>query len=313
MPRSSSVARPEDLYSVHTQPLRLNGAPDAGVPLVMLVGMTGFLDAGGAPTSAAEHLLEHLDPRLLATFDSDALLDYRTHRPVMTYVRDHYDTVVLPEIRLYQLADLEERDFLLLVGPEPDLAWNGFVGAVTQLVETLGVSLVVGLGAVPWPAPHTRPLDVSAHATDPQRVAGYRPWVSSIQVPGHVGGLLELRLGESGHEAMGFAVHVPQYLAQYGYPQAAVRLLHAVVDATGLSLPIATLAEAALVVDEEIVEHLTRSPELAEGVRMLETRYDAAHDGGTLEGLAVDGELPSGEDIAASLERYLAERAASDE
>jgi predicted ATP-grasp superfamily ATP-dependent carboligase len=311
------VPQPEDLYSLHAQPQRPAGASDASAPLVLVVGMTGFLDAGGAPTSAAEHLLDQLDHRLLATFDSDALLDYRTHRPVMTYVRDHYDTAVVPEIRLYQMADVQGRAFLLLVGPEPDFAWNAFIEAVTQLVESFGVSLVVGLGAVPWPAPHTRPLDVSAHATDPQRVAGYRAWVSSIQIPGHVGGLLELRLGESGHEAMGFAVHVPQYLAQYGYPRAAVRLLEAVDDATGLSLPIATLAEAARVVDEEIVEHLARSSELAEGVRLLEVRYDAGHDAGhdagSLDELAVDGELPSGDDIAASLERYLAERAASDE
>ena len=298
---------------MHVQPPRLTDAPDGSGPLVLIVGLTGFLDAGGAPTSAAEHLLEHLDHRLLATFDSDALLDHRTHRPVMTYVRDHYASAVMPEIRLYRVSDLHGRAFLLLVGPEPDFAWNAFIESVTQLVDELGVALVVGLGAIPWPAPHTRPLDVSAHATDPQRVAGYPSWVSSIQVPGHVGGLLELRLGESGHEAMGFAVHVPQYLAQYGYPQAAVRLLEAVGEATGLSLPIASLAEAAKVVESEIVEHLSRSPELAEGVHMLEGRYDAAHDGGTLAGLTVDGELPSGDDIAASLQRYLAEQASSDE
>ncbi|MFZ0325154.1 MAG: PAC2 family protein, partial [Actinomycetes bacterium] len=200
----------------------------------------------------------------------------------------------------------------LLVGPEPDFAWNGFVDAVTDVVDAAGVSLVVVLGAIPWPTPHTRPLDVSAHGTDPRRVESYRSWVSSIQIPGHVGGLLELRLGQSGREAMGFAVHVPQYLAQYGYPRAAVRLLEAVADSTDLELPADQLTDAAQRVDEEIVEHVTGSPELAEAVRALEGRYDALHDG-SLSELGVNGELPSGDDIAASLETYLAEQASKGE
>jgi len=295
---------------MHRKPQRLG---ESHRPLVLLHGLTGFLDAGGAPTTAAEHLLESLDHQLVATFDSDALLDYRAHRPVMTYLKDHYEAAVMPEIRLYDVADLSGRHFLLLVGPEPDFGWNGFIESVTQLVADLGVGLVVGLAAIPWPAPHTRPLDVSAHATDPTRVEQYRSWVSSIQIPGHVSGLLELRLGQAGHEAMGFAVHVPQYLAQYGYPQAAVRLLDAVTEATGLALPARSLADVVAVVDNEIVEHLTRSPELAEAVRMLEGRYDAAHDPTSLAGLTVDGELPTGDDIAASLQRYLADQASPDD
>ena len=295
---------------MHLPPQRLG---DVQPPLVMIHGLTGFLDAGGAPTTAAEHLLESLDHQLVASFDSDALLDYRAHRPVMTYVKDHYASAVMPEIRLYDLTDLSGRHFLLLVGPEPDFRWNGFVDSITQIVEEFEVSLVVGLGAIPWPAPHTRPLDLSAHATDPRRVEHYPSWVSSIQIPGHVSGLLELRLGQAGHEAMGFAVHVPQYLAQYGYPHAAVRLLEAVTEATGLALPTGSLADVAAQVDLEIVDHLTRSPELAEAVRMLEGRYDAAHDPTSLERLTVDGQLPTGDDIAASLQRYLEAQASPDD
>src|SRR6185436_3670615 len=107
--------------------------------------------------------------------------------------------------------------------------------------------------------PHTRPSGVTAHATDPALVAGREPWVGTVQVPGSIGNLLEYRLGQAGHQAMGFAVHVPHYLSQAEYPDAAVALLENVAGATGLSLPTAELREAAQRTREQIDEQVAES------------------------------------------------------
>jgi predicted ATP-grasp superfamily ATP-dependent carboligase len=300
-------AEPEsrpDAYVVH-------GAPSPTTrPRVLVHALTGFLDAGLAPSMTVDHLLDQLPHRELATFDSDAFVDYRARRPLMTYVRDHYDSVVMPQIVVHELDDEAGEPFLLLTGPEPDFAWNRFTEAVLDLVRRFSVSAVATVGAIPWPAPHTRPLDVSAHATDPSLVAGYRSWVDALQIPGHLPGVLELRLGEAGVPAFGYAVHVPQYLAQYRYPQAAIRLLRAVTQGTDLQLPTAALEDTAVEVEREIAEYLSGSNELQELVAALEVRYDAVH---VAEAGWQSEELPSGEEIAAALQAYLADQPRPDD
>jgi predicted ATP-grasp superfamily ATP-dependent carboligase len=290
----------DPLYTIHSE-------PTAQRP-VLIHSFQGFLDAGGAPTLAADHLLATLEHRLVATFDSDSFLDYRARRPRLTFVRDHYANAAIPQINLYEVKDTNGTPFLLLVGPEPDYRWQAFISAVTDLVDQLGVRLVVSLGAIPWPISHTRPAQLTAHATDPAMVSSFTPWVDQIEVPGHVSGLLELHLGETGHSAMGYVVHVPQYLAQFQYPRSAMALLDSVSQATGLSLPSGALEPAAVQADSEITEHLSTSPELAQVVSNLEQQYDAMANGRELLPGPTVTPIPSADEIAAQVEAFLAEQ-----
>ena len=123
--------------------------------------------------------------------------------------------------------------------------------------------------------PHTRPTGVTAHATRRELIVGYEPWLRRVQVPGGAGHLLEFRLGQQGSDAMGFAVHVPHYLAQSEYPAAAERLLTAVSKATGLLLPTEDLRQAAEVARAEIDQQIAQADEAASVVRSLEQQYDA--------------------------------------
>ena len=116
---------------------------------VLVHGLAGFIDAGQAGQLAVEHLLEHLEHRLVATFDIDQLLDYRSRRPVMTFEGDHWGSYAQPELALHEVLDSDGTPFLLLSGSEPDLQWERFVRAVTELVERFDVRLTVGLDAVP--------------------------------------------------------------------------------------------------------------------------------------------------------------------
>ena len=282
-------------------------------PRVLVHALTGFLDAGGAPSLAADHLIQtnESSARILATFDSDLFVDYRARRPAMTFERNHYGSVVIPEIVVRELRDTNNRPFLLMTGPEPDFAWNRFVATVLELAADWRLDFVVGLGAIPWPAPHTRPLDVTAHATDEALISGYRSWVDMLQIPGHLPGLLELRLGEAGFAAYGFAVHVPQYLAQYRYPRAAIRLLRAVSESTQLAFSYDGLDALAVEADKEIAAYLEGSQELRELVEALEARYEAMH--ATPPEEWSEQNLPSGDEIAAALQAFLADQPGSDD
>ncbi|MEO3774131.1 PAC2 family protein [Micromonospora sp. B9E7] len=294
---------PHELYQL------TDDLPDLGQP-VLIQALTGFVDAGNASRLAREQLLTSLEGRPIATFDVDQLFDYRSRRPVMTFVEDHWESVDAPKLELHLLHDDDETPFLLLTGPEPDLQWERFVAAVAGLAARLDVRLTVGLNSIPMAVPHTRPTGVTAHATRPDLIAGYEPWLQRVQVPGSVGHLLEFRLGEQGRDALGFAAHVPHYVAQTEYPAAAEVLLTSVSRSTGLLLPGDGLRSAAEVVRVEIDRQVAQTDDAAALVQALEEQYDAfARGRGEKSLLAPDaGPLPTADELGAELERFLAEQ-----
>jgi hypothetical protein len=224
----------------------------------------------------------------------------------MTFLNDHYGQIDLPELTLSELRDQSGARFLLLAGPEPDFGWQGFVAAAEQIVRHFGVKLTIGMHAVPWPAPHTRPVGITTHSSDPTLLGEHRMWVGNLEVPGHVAGLLELTLGAAGHDAMGFVAHIPHYLTGVDYPRGAVALIEAVSAKTGLLLPFGDLLESAERTDAEISAQVSGSSENDDAVRALEQQYDS------FVSTAVDqdptaGPLPSADEIAAQVEQFLAD------
>jgi hypothetical protein len=296
------VRDPGDLYEV---------SPGAAVPDggVLLHYLDGFIDAGAAGRLLTAHLLTTLGHEPVATFDVDRLIDYRSRRPVMTFEKDHWSEYAAPELVVHRVRDAAGTPFLLLTGPEPDHEWELFAAASSDLATRLGAGLAVGFHGIPMGVPHTRPLGLTAHGTRPALTEGYRPVVDVLQVPGSLPALLELRFGQQGRDAAGFAVHVPHYLSQAAYPAAAVTLLGTVSRATGLSLPDEALREAARRTDEEIARQVDDSDEIKEVVLALERQYDAFADAAQREGLLADvAEMPTADELAAQFERFLAEQ-----
>ncbi|MGA5465219.1 proteasome assembly chaperone family protein [Mycobacterium sp. NPDC050041] len=295
------------MYELEFPAPQLSSADGRGP--VLIHALEGFSDAGHAIKLAAQHLKNTLDTELVASFAIDELLDYRSRRPLMTFKTDHFTHYEEPELNLYALHDTAGTPFLLLAGMEPDLRWERFITAVRLLAEHLGVRRVIGLGTIPMAVPHTRPVSLTAHATDKELIADHTPWVGEVQVPGSVSNLLEFRMAQHGHEAVGFTVHVPHYLAQTAYPQAAEALLAEVARSASLQIPLAALGEAGAEVFEKINEQVEASAEVAQVVTALERQYDAfvtAQENRSL--LAHDEELPSGDELGAEFERFLAQQ-----
>jgi predicted ATP-grasp superfamily ATP-dependent carboligase len=279
-----------------------------GRDLVMLYYLDGFIDAGGAGRLLSSHLLSTLEHSRVASFDIDSLLDYRSRRPVMTFAKDHWEDYDSPDLSLSLLRDADGTQFLMLSGLEPDREWDTFTTAVRTLTADLGVRLSVSFHGIPMGVPHTRPLGVTAHATQTELIEGYRPVLDKLQVPGSASGLLEYKLGIDNRAAIGFAVHVPHYLSQAAYPAAAVTLLESVQRVTGLAFPSDALRESARRTDLEIARQVEGSEEVIEVVQALEQQYDAF----TAERenlLAGEGEqMPTAEELGAEFERFLAEQ-----
>ena len=298
----------ERIYELEVPAPQL-ASPDGRGP-VLVHALEGFSDAGHAIRLAADHLTGTLDTELVASFAIDDLLDYRSRRPMMTFKSDHFTNYENPQLNLYALRDSVGTPFLLLAGMEPDLKWERFITAVRLLAESLGVRQTVGLGAIPMAVPHTRPVSMTAHSNNKDLIADHQPWINEVQVPSSVSNLLEYRMAQHGHDAVGFTVHVPHYLAQTDYPAAAEALLEQVAKSAALQFPLNALTEAAAEVRRKIDEQVEASAEITQVVSALERQYDTfveAQENRSL--LARDEELPSGEELGAEFERFLAQQA----
>ena len=268
---------------------------------VLIHQLDGFVDAGQAGRLLSAHLLENLDYEVLAEFDHDQLHDYRSRRPAMIFDTNQWKSYADLHLRIYRVVDEQGEVFLLLSGPEPDVQWERLAAALVGLIEELGVRLTVSVHGIPMAVPHTRPITLTAHATDAELVAGYRSWIDRVEVPASFAGLLEFRLGQLERKAMGFAAHVPHYLAQAAFPEATLTLTRSLNQATGLAVPLAPLEKASASNLADIAGEMVGSAEVQELVSTLEVQYDS------LQANQAD-QVPSADEIAAEFEKFLADR-----
>jgi hypothetical protein len=277
----------------------------------MVVALDGFLDAGNAGLVACRHLVAQGAPGggvVVATFDVDQLHDYRARRPPMSFVRDHYEAYDPPRLVVRLLHDVGGTPYLLLHGPEPDTRWEAFCRAVKEVIDRFDVGLVVGMGSVPMAVPHTRAIAITHHANNPELITGASPWRGELRIPSSAQALLEVRLGEWGHDALGFVAHVPHYLAQLDYPRASIALLEQVELAGRLTIDLDALRGVSEERDEEIARYLAANSEVGDVVTALEQQYDAferAEESGSSL-LAEETPLPTGEDLGRQFEQFLA-------
>ncbi len=302
------MQNPSDLYRFETD-AHLN-EPRPGV---LLVALGAFIDAGGVQRMLSEHLVETGTPDLVATFDLDQLFDYRARRPAMVFDTNRWAEYEAPSMLLQRLTDRDGHTYYLLAGPEPDFQWERVAKAVRELVVALGVTLVATAYGIPMGVPHTRPVGMTAHATDATLIGDVHSPFGRLQVPGSIGALIELRLGEAGHPAVGFAVHVPHYLAGSDFAQGSLAALNAIVDVTGLNLPNDGLVAKAGANERAVTSEVEGNDEVRAVVSALEQQYDAYVEGQERPNLLAteDPHIPSADQLGAEFENFL--RTVSDE
>ena len=278
--------------------------PDLREP-VLLVNLTGWIDASAAASTAMDTVAKVTGATTLITFDADTFIDYRARRPVME-LREGVNTRIVwgtPQIRVGR--DAKGKDLLLLTGPEPDAAWRFFARTVGDLATEMGVSKMVGLGAYPFAAPHTRPVGITA--TTPNRdVSARLPFVrNSLDAPAGVAAVLEHEMHGRGIEAMVFWAQIPHYVATMPYPAGSAALIEAVCAEAGLTLDTGDLPKEASAQRERLDQLVRSNPEHVEMLSKMEAAYDAIR---TQTAIDIASDLPSAEQLAAEVEQFLREQ-----
>ena len=267
---------------------------------VLLLATESWLDAGFGAQGAIAGILETIPTERLATFTADEFIDFRARRPTARISDGVLAGLNWPEIQLRAGQDGAGNSVLVLVGPEPAMAWHSFVRAVVGLAEELGVRLVVSLGAHAAAVPHTRPVRLTAIATVAELAAQVGVVAGTTEVPAGIQTALQEGFAAAGIPAIGIWARVPHYLAALPYPAASAALVDALATVAGLRLDAAELHAAAASVLTQIDEVLAASEEHRELVRALEAVFD-----GNVAAPLNFSDLPSGDELAAELERFL--------
>jgi hypothetical protein len=255
----------------------------------LIVSFGDWVDAGGAGTSAARHIADGGDA--VATFDSDALYDYRSHRPILDIVDGTPRSIAWPQMTLTRRR-LPERDVLVLTGAEPDYRWNEFARDVVELAGDLGVTQHVSLGAIPAAVPHTAPTAVMMTASGSELLVGAPPIEGLLRVPAAAVSAVEWALAQNGTPAVGFWAQVPHYAGAYA--AGAIALVRRVEDHLAVTIGAGALEQEA-------------GAQAAALRQVFEGNAEASAYLQRLEGAASGGGASS-ESIAEEVERFLREQ-----
>jgi len=274
---------------------------DAPEHPVLIVVLEGWVDAGFAAATAASVLLEQNATRTYAAFAGDDLIDYRARRPQLRIRDGVRRRIYWPEPRLRVGTDPLGLGIALLVGPEPDYRWRPFAAEVTELALEIGTRLVVGLGGFPAPTPHTRKIGITTTASDAAlaRQVGFVP--GRLGVPAGIADVLGAACTEAGIPSVGLWARVPHYSASSLFPAAAVALLEALAQLTGIQVDMSELRHNAEEHLRQVDELVAKNEETAALARELERQFDA----GVGTPVVAEANLPSADELAAELERYL--------
>ncbi|MDX6534889.1 MAG: hypothetical protein QOJ13_2062 [Gaiellales bacterium] len=258
----------------------------------MVAAFRGWNDAGGAASLAAGYLRAVTDAERFAVVDPDPFVDYQQTRPTVSLVDGYARRVEWPETEI--LAS-EEHDLVIVMGPEPNMRWRAYTDSICELADRIGVELVVTLGALLADTPHTRPVPVSATASDQEMIDRLGLARSNYEGPTGIVGVMHDACGRVDLRSASLWAATPHYVSAAPNPRAAVALLERLTDFAGTPGPSGELVRAASEYAVRVAAAVADDPELIAYVEQLESAADAE-------------DPPTGEDLARDFERYLREQ-----
>jgi proteasome assembly chaperone (PAC2) family protein len=284
------------------QPLIWDRRPDGLRAPAMVCAFQGWNDAGAAASSAVSFLASSLQARRFARIDSEEFYDFQTNRPSVQFNDENEREIVWPAVEVLEAtAPRAPRDLVLVQGVEPSLRWRSFTQHIVELAEALGVQVVVSLGALLGDVPHTRPVSMSGHATDPALMERLGMQGSTYEGPTGIVGVLHAACAQAGLPSASLWAGVPHYVAAAANPKAALALLRRVEGLIGVSVDVSELESAAADYERQVGLAVQSDPDIQAFVERLEQAAEGEED-------VAPEDVPSGDAIAREFQRFLRQR-----
>ncbi len=284
------------------QPLIWDRRPDGLRAPAMVCAFQGWNDAGDAASSAVSFLASSLEARRFARIDSEEFYDFQTNRPNVQFNDENEREIVWPAVEVFEAsAPRAPRDLVLVQGVEPSLRWRSFTRHIVDLAEALGVQVVVSLGALLGDVPHTRPVAMSGHATDPALMERLGMQGSTYEGPTGIVGVLHAACAQAGLPSASLWAGVPHYVAAAANPKAALALVRRVEGLIGVSVDVTELESAAADYERQVGLAVQSDPDIQAFVERLEQAAEGDDD-------VAPEDVPSGDAIAREFQRFLRQR-----
>ena len=271
--------------------VELEGNPKLRHPRVV-AAFRGWNDAGGAASLAAGYLRTVTDAERFAVIDSEPFVDYQQTRPTVSMVDGDVRHVEWPVTEVFASQD---HDLMIVIGTEPNMRWRAFSDSIVDLARRYRSELVITMGALLADTPHTRPVPVSASASDPDLMERHGLVRSTYEGPTGIVGILHDSCSRAGLTSASLWAATPHYISAAPNPQAALALLERLSDLAGTPPGSAELERAASEYQLRVASAIADDPDVAGYVEQLEQAADR-------------DDPPTGEELAADFERYLREQ-----
>ncbi len=277
--------------------VRLENVPALRRP-VLVAAFEGWNDAADAASSAARYLRDRWSARPFADIDPEEFYDFSSTRPYVRLVDGVTRQIDWPsnEISAAELPGTS-RDVVVLLGTEPQLRWRTFASEVVGLAGRLNIELVVILGALLADVPHTRPVRVTGTAADSHLVERLDLAHSTYEGPTGIVGVLHDAFRQADLPSASLWAAVPHYVAATPSPKASLALVRRTARLLSTSVTTDDLESAADDYERQVSEVVAADDDVSAYVSRLEASVD--------EGDLADMEIPSGDALAAELERFL--------
>ncbi|MDQ4026748.1 MAG: PAC2 family protein [Actinomycetota bacterium] len=271
---------------------------------VMVAAFRGWNDAGDAASFAAQHLRRVWGAERFASIDPEEYFDFQAVRPHVSLVEGMTRKISWPSNE-FSGAKLNEapHDILVLVGTEPNMRWRTFASLIVDVARQRKVQLVVTLGALLADVPHSRPVQITGTAVDTELIERLGLQRSRYEGPTGIVGVLHDAFGRAGIASASLWAAVPHYLAVTPNPKAALALVEKAAELVGTGAATDDLARATKAYEDQVGEMVASDEDIQSYVRLLEERADER----TRDEID-PSRLPSGDALAAELERFLRNR-----
>jgi predicted ATP-grasp superfamily ATP-dependent carboligase len=268
----------------------------------MVCAFQGWNDAGDAASSAVSFLASSLNARRFAQIDSQEFFDFQANRPCIRFAENGKREISWPTVEIFEAqAPCAPRDLVLVQGIEPSMRWKAFGAHIVDLAEALGVQVIVSLGALLGDVPHTRPVAMSGHASEPALLERLGIQASAYEGPTGIVGVLHTICADAGIPSASLWASVPHYVAAAANPKAALALLRKMEVLIGVSVDVSELESAAADYERQVGVAVQSDPDIQAFVERLEQAADN-------EDQASPEDLPSGDAIAREFQRFLRQR-----
>jgi proteasome assembly chaperone (PAC2) family protein len=296
--------------------------PELSVP-ILIAAFEGWNDAGDAASMSVKHLADQWNAQQFAHIDPEEFFDFSSTRPQVQLIDGRTREIVWPEnVFLFVGKTTAGRDVILLRGNEPQLRWRTFCQLIVDVARTMNVAMVVTLGALLADVPHTRPVRITGTAVSQDLIDRLGLMRSRYEGPTGIVGVLHDTLARENITSCSLWASVPHYLPGTPSPKAALALLDRTGELIGIDVPTLALQIGAAQYERQVDEVVEADDDMVGYVRRLELSHDSGDDeddddlddddeiGEESPARLVDenGQLPSGDELAAEVEKFLREQ-----